>query len=390
MNEIDNRKYWLVAIFAFLGLGGAAIQARGALIPTFEGYFEVSKGLLGLVTPVGTVGFVTAMVWIGPASGRIDLRRFLLAGSVLMTIALVLIGIAPTFFVLLVMIGVRMFGFGIFRALDRPTVSHLFPESRARLFTLEEMAWAVGATAGPLVVTAILLQFSWRLTYLVLAALAVPIVALIWRLDPPPGSVHEESFGFEDVRSVLGHPSVYGMVFALILSGGIESAFFTWLPSYAQETFSGGVAGVTLSIYLVAYIPGRLIFSRLSERFRFTDLLIGVAIVLTVLLYVTFVLVDGPALLVLIFVLGLLVSGLYPTLISLGIESNPAYTGPVNAIANVATQAGFFTVPAAIGFLADAYTIQQAMLVQIVLAGVLAVVLLGLRLGPVEDASTTA
>jgi len=379
VGDFEKRTYWLLAICVFLGLGGAMLQARGALIPTFETEFGVSKGQLGLITPVGTLGFVTAMVWLGPASGRIDLRRFLLGGAVLTGIALVGIAAAPTFVVLLAMVGVRMFGFGIFRALDRPTVSHLFPESRARLFTVEELAWAVGATLGPILVAAVLLQFSWRVTYLTLAALTVPVIALIWRLDAPAGTVAEDSFGLADVRAVLGHPSVYGMVLALILSGGIESAFFTWLPSYAGETFSGGVASLTLSIYLVAYVPGRLVFSRLSERYRFSDLLIAVALALTALLYAAFVLAEGLGLLVLIFVAGLLVSGLYPTLISMGVESNPTFTGPVNAIANVATQVGFFTVPAVIGVLADATSIQVAMRVPIVLAALLAVTLLSLR-----------
>lgn len=385
MSEIDNRKYWLVAIFAFVGLSGAMMQARGALIPTFETYFDVSKSQLGLVTPVGTVGYVAAMVWLGPASGRVDLRRFLLGGSVLAVVALVLIGAAPSFLVLLAFIGLRSFGIGVFRALDRPTLSHLFPESRARIFSLQEMTWAIGATVGPLLVAAVLLQFSWRVTYAVLAALTVPVIILVWRLDPPSGTVNEKSFALADVRSVIGHPSVYGMVSAIVLVGGIESVFFTWLPSYADSMFSGGIASITLSIYLVSYIPGRLVFSHLGDRFRFTDLLIGVTVLLTALLYVTFVLADGLELLVLIFAVGFLVSGLFPTLISLGIESNPAYTGPVNAIANVATQVGFFTAPAAVGVLAEGSTIQRAMLVQIGLAGLLAVVLLGLRLGPVED-----
>ncbi|MFW5956694.1 MAG: MFS transporter [Halorhabdus sp.] len=386
MDEIDNRTYWLIAIFAFVGIGGAMIQVRGALIPTFEEVFTVSKGQLGLVTSIGTVGYVTAMFWLGPASGRIDLQRFLLIGGGLSVVGLVAIGLAPTFLVLLAMIGLRSFGIGVFRALDRPTLSHLYPNSRARIFNLQEMAWAVGATAGPLLVAAVLLQFSWRLTYFVLAALSVPVLVLIWRLDPPAGTVNEQSFGLDDVRTVLSHPSVYGMVIAIVLVGSLESTFFTWLPSYADEMFSRGIASVTLSLYLVAYIPGRLAFSRLAERFRITGLLTVVSAVLTVLLYVAYVHADGIALLVLIFAVGSLVSGLFPTLVSLGIESNPAYTGPVNAIANIATQIGFFTAPVTLGVVADGSSVQQAMLLQVGMAGVLAVILFGLRLGPVEDA----
>ena len=68
MEEGRNRTYWLIGIFSFVAISGAAIQARGALVPTFETYFAVSKSELGLVTPVGTVGFVAAMLWIGPSS----------------------------------------------------------------------------------------------------------------------------------------------------------------------------------------------------------------------------------------------------------------------------------------------------------------------------------
>ncbi|MFB6151774.1 MAG: sugar MFS transporter, partial [Haloarculaceae archaeon] len=160
------------------------------------------------------------------------------------------------------------------------------------------------------------------------------------------------------------------------------TSFFTWLPYYATKTLPEGLAGVTLSVYLAAYVPGRLAFSRVTERYRFSDLLVVATIVLSVTVYAAFVLADGLALLALIFVVGFFVSGLFPTLISLGVESAPSFTGPVNAVANIAAQTGFFTVPAVIGFVSQGSSIQRAMLLQVGLAGALTAVVVALKLGP--------
>lgn len=380
----------MIAIFLFVGITGATIQARGALVPTFETFFGVSKSQLGLLTPVGTVGYLVAMLTLGSASGRVDVRRFLLLGVALTGVSLLALGAAPGFLVLLGLVGIRSLASGVFRALDRPTLSHLYPESRARMINLQEMTWAIGATTGPLLVTAIVSQYSWRATYLVLAALTVPVFVLIWRLDAPTGTTNEQSFGLSDLRPLLAKPGIYGMVVALVFVGSIESIYFTWLPSYADATFSGWITGVVLSIYLAAYVPGRWLFSRLSDRFSFTRLLVVTTVLLTGLTYLAFSGANGYVLLGSIFGVGLLVSGLFPTLISMGIEAMPSFSGPVNVVANVATQIGFSTAPVIVGVLADATSIETAILVQIGLAGLLALVMVVLELGPTGTASATS
>ena len=390
MEEIDNRTYWLIAIFLFVGVSGATIQARGVLVQTFETFFGVSKGQVGLMAPFGTVGYLVAMLTLGSASGRVDIRRFLLAGVALTGVSLLLIGAAPSFIVLLVLVGMRSLSTGIVRALDRPTLSHLYPESRSRIFTLQEMTWAIGAMSGPILVTAILSQYSWRATYMVLAALTVPVFLLIWGLDAPTGTANEQTFERSDLRPLLSQPSVYGMVTALIFVGGIESIYFMFLPSFAEETFSGWITGLVLSIYLAAYVPGRLVFSYLSDQYSFTRVLVVTSAFLTVLTYTAFSGANGYLLLGSIFGVGFLVSGLFPTLISMGIESMPSFSGPVNVIANVAAQVGFSTAPVIVGVLADATSIETAMLVQIGLAGILALVMITLELGPTGTASAVS
>ena len=390
MSERTQHRYWLLTLFAFVTIDGALIQARGALVPTWGERFPVTESLLGLITPAGTVGFVIAMVVFGSASGRIDIKRWLLVSIALTIVGALCIGASPTFLLLLAFVGLRSFGTGIFRSLDRTVLSHLYPESRARIFSLHTMAWAVGATLGPLLVTAALWQSAWEYTYVVLAAALVPVMLVLWGLKRPDTLDNERSLALGDVWELLGEPGIYGMAIALLFVGSIESVFFSWLPYYATELFPRDIANLTLSIYLAAYVPGRLAFSRLAERYRFTDLVVAVGVVLVGGLYAMLFLADGLVLLGLVFVIGFFVSGLFPTLISMGIESRPSFTGPINVVANVAAQTGFFIAPATVGVVADATTIETAMLLQIGLAVVLTIVAIGLKLGPLADRGGSA
>lgn len=375
-----ERFYWTGALFSFAAVGGLAMQVRGALFVSFQETFGVSESLLGLVTPVGTVGFVLVVVTFGLLAGRIDVRRWLLVGVVGSVIGFLFIGAAPSFVILLAMVFARSASTGVFRALDRPLLSHLYPDTRGRIFNLQTMAWAVGATIGPLVVTLALYLGEWRLTYAILALVLLPILVVLWRLESPSLMENEVSFRRADVPELLARRELLVMGCALVLTGGIESVFFTWLPYYSAQFFTPGVANSVLSVYLVAYIPGRLVFSWLAGRARYLTIVLATAALTLVALGITFWFAGDDRMLLGVFAVGFLVSGLFPTLLAWGIDTVPQFTGPINAIALTSAQIGFFVFPAAVGVLADVYSIERAMTLQLALVAVLlCIVVVGRR-----------
>ena len=369
-------------VFAAVAVGGAALQARGALVPSFRTGFGVSEGQLGLLTPAGTIGFVGPVVLVGVLAGRLDIKLVATLGLALSGLLLLAIGTAPTFAVLLALVAVRSAALGLFRALDRPILSHLYPEERGRAFTRETMAWAVGATLGPFVVTAALAYADWRWTYFLLGAAYLPLAVAAWRLELPADIANERSFAVDDLWALLGEPVLLAMGLALVLVGGIESTFFTWYPYYASGFFPRSTANLALSVYLAAYVPGRLGFSLIADRISPPDILLAASAVLLGLLAVLFG-TGGFARVPffgLTFLAGLFVSGFFPLLLTWGVGAAPDFTGPINAFALVAARTGFFLVPAAVGLLAEATSIGAAMLVQVGLAGTLIALLGGRRL----------
>ena len=365
---------WTLAIFAFAAIDGMALQARGALLPSFAETFGVTERWLGLITPAGTVGFVLVVVAIGLVAGRLSARRWVLLGIVGTALGFVLLGLAPTFIVLLAMFALRSAATGIVRGLDRPIVSHLYPTQRGRVFNLHTMAWAVGATTGPLLVTAVIFVADWRVVYGLLAIALVPVFILVWRLPAPPGAADERSLTRADFAAIVRTPELLVMGAALVMIGGLESVFFTWLPYYVGQFFDPAVANLALSVYLAAYVPGRLLFARLARHHSYIGLVTGAAILTVLALIGTFAVAGTASMFVGIFVLGLLISGLFPTMLAWGVDSAPSFTGPINAAALASAQLGFFTFPFAVGVLAEWQSIEQAIVLQVVLGSVLVVV----------------
>ncbi len=126
----------------------------------------------------------------------------------------------------------------MFRAIDRPLLSHLYPERIGRVFALYALAWAVGAVSGPVIASAVVLVGDWQATYVLLGLSILPIVAAVWALESP-SEWDERRLERETLVRLLSKPGIPGTMVGLAIVGGIEGTLFTWLPYYAG-TFSTG------------------------------------------------------------------------------------------------------------------------------------------------------
>lgn len=371
---MDKRTLWTAALFLFVVGDGIVTQVRGALLPSIKDSFAVSDTLLGFVAPAGTVGYLVAAVAVGFAAHRIDTRRFLLLGAGGTAAFLFVLSQVPTYALLLVLLLGQGMTIGVFRGLDRPLLGSLYPDRRGQLFNLYALTWAVGAVAGPLFVNQVIATNDWQFTFAILALVFLPSFVLITRLDLPAELDRGRSLSREDLRELLRRPTIAVMAVALLFSGGIEGGFFTWLPTFTGQFFARSTANVSLSVLLLAYIPGRFTYSRLTDRVEPLVLVLTLALVsIPALLYVSFV-GSGYGLFVGIFVVGFCISGFFPTLSALGIDAVPHHGGPVNAIAISANFLGLSVFPVVMGLVSDRYDITTAMQLSVVAMGALALV----------------
>lgn len=358
---LRSRRLWTIAIFLFVGAEAVGFQLRGALLPSIKSAFTVSTSLLGLVATAGTVGFVASVFTVGLFAGRINAKRTFLASAAVVSVAVFTLGIAPTFTVFLAALFVRGVVTGPFRALDRAVLGHLYPDARARMYNLYAVVWAVGAAAGPLLAAASLAAGDWRFAYLGLGVAFLPVVVLFWRLELPDPVSAEQPLSFAGLRSILRTPSVMGVSAAVFLSSGVEGSLFTWLPFFATNHVGLTDGTLILFSFLLAYIPARLGYSVIVQRVEPLSLVIVIAVVAGVLLLLLTSTTSRITLLAIAFALGGCISGIFPTLSAFAVDSVPAHSGPVNAVANAAGFGGIAVFPAVVGVLADIVGIATAL-----------------------------
>ncbi|WP_436925301.1 MFS transporter [Halosimplex amylolyticum] len=366
-----NRRLWTVAIFLTMAFTGAVMQARGAVLPTLEGYFTVPEWQLGLVAPAGTVGYLLVILVVGSSAGRVDVRRLIALGAFVTGTALLAMGLAPSFTVFLGALTVQGAAVGLFRALDRPLLSHYYPSVRGRVYNLYDGTWAVGAALGPLAVVLALRAGSWRFVY---GALGVGVLALalVFRsLRAPTVESSEEPLTREDLAELVRRPEVLALLAMLFFVTGVEGGLFTWLPYYARAELPAGWAEATLTAMLVAYVPGRFACGALSDRLGPLTLLVGVLGLLVPAFAYTFFVADGLWVLAGVVAIGLLVSGVFPTMMAYATDAAPEYSGPVNALASAVSAVSVGGVPALMGFVvgdAGAATAMRLLLAPVVAA----------------------
>lgn len=271
-----DRDLLVLSIFLFGGLGAVAMQVKGAVLVNIQDTFLVSKSILGLVAPAGTIGFIFSVLTIGMMAGRINIKKFLLIGAGLSFLSLMLVSSSPFFSLLLGFLVIAGVSSGFLTALGTPILSHMYSERRGWIFNRYGMVWAIGAASGPLFATLILGFGSWRLAYFLLGLGFVLVFLLLWKIRLPSSIEREQALSLKGLRSLGKHPAVFGMALAIAVNAGVEGGFFIWLAYYMNQFFSQSFANLILAGYLMAYIPGRFIYSHLSEKTGYVNLVFSI------------------------------------------------------------------------------------------------------------------
>jgi len=369
-----------------MSLTGAVMMIRGPIVPELGTTFDAPAWQLGLIAPASTAGYLVVVSIVGFGAGHLEPHRLIVVGLLGSALALLGMGVAPLLAVFLLGTLVRGTMNGLLRGLNRPILSHFYPESRGRMYSYYDMIWAVGAMLGPAGIVVVLAVADWRLAYYVLAAGMALLAVFVWWLDAPEAETTEEPFDRREILTLLRKPEVAAMVVVMFLGTGVEGGLFLWLPTYVGGVLPDGIAGVglstaaisslSLSVMIAGYVPGRFVYGRLSERLGYLTILIGILALLLPTFAFTFLVAEGLVILLGVVVMGSLISGIFPMLVSYATDAVPQHSGPVTAVAAISSSLGVGIAPAVMGWVisgSDASAAMQLLLVPLVVA--LAVVL---------------
>lgn len=236
------------------------------------------------------------------------------------------------------------------------------------------------ATSAPLLVGWFAASVAgWRLA---LGLIAVVPFLMFFSLgkDSSPTAASTSDESMQSQRSL---PPLFWIYWVAIFLGvSVEFCMIFWSANYLEQALgmTKAEAAQAVSLFLAAMILGRLLGSRLVQRFSARSVVTISILIASVGFMLFWKGVSSLVGLSGLFITGLGVANLYPLILSLAINAADGNTVQAGARATLASGTAILALPLALGRLADAIGIQSAYgLVIVLLASIFFIILIARR-----------
>lgn len=350
-NTTARRGVLLVAFAAFVMLG-LTEGSLGVAWPSMRSAFERGISELGALLAISSVGYLTASTAYGRIHSWLGTGASLGTGCTLMAAGLLGIASAPVWLVVVVSAVMLGVGGGL---VDSGMNAHAALEFDLRSINLLHASFGVGATIGPLLITASLAAgTTWRGGYAVMAMAQAGMAVAVWRTRSRWTSRPAES-GDDRVVTVRRARVVLLLALFFVYTGA-EVGVGQWAYTLLSEGrgMPAAVAGGWVAAYWAGLTAGRFLVSAVGNRVSPSNTLN--ASVITALIGVGILWSDpAGAGFVGLPVAGLGLAAIFPTLVSLtplriGRDRSTRMVGYQLAAASL----GIATLPWVLGLFAEA------------------------------------
>lgn len=322
-----------LAFIAFVSLG-LPDGVLGVAWPSVRATFDRPLSHLGILLACGTSGYLLSSFLGGQFVRAVGVGKLLLASSLMVAVALTGISFAPDW--------PAMVAFAVFGGLGGGAIDagiNTFAASRfsARVVNWLHACWGLGATTGPLLMTAVLARgLSWRMGYEVLAVTLALLSLLflftlrMWTIAPAEGAPPVASGRTASVGEAFRRPVVWMQLVLFFVYCGIESTAGQLLYSVFIESrgMAATTAGLATGFYWGSLTAGRVVFGQLAASLSRRAVLRTGLLLAPPAASLVWLDLSDPVTVAGAGLLGFALAPVFPTLISVTPERVGAYYAP--------------------------------------------------------------
>ena len=343
--------------------------AMPAMLPFFVTQYHLNyQQAAGLVFAATAASSILQPLF-GQFADRKPARWLMPAGVLVAGLGMALTGAAGSYWLMAGVLVLSGLGVAAFHPEAARSMNAAAGQRKATGMSVFSMGGSGGFALGPLVATALMLNFGIRGSLLLAVPAAAMALVLFSQLGRLPSLQMAARRGLEGAgAAVAALPDAWApfsrLVGAVIFRSVIFFGFNTFLSLYWINILgqSPAAGGGILALWLFAGLAGALIGGRLSDRYGARQVGIWAATA-TVPLLVAFVVVQHPLLAALLLaVIGILQAAPSSGLVVLGQELLPNHVGVASGLTiGLSVSVGGATAPL-LGWLADHYGIPAALL----------------------------
>lgn len=257
----------MFAGFISLGLPDGLL---GVAWPSMAATRGVSVEALGSLLVASSAGFIMASVFSGRLIARLGVGGLLTVAGLTTSLSLIGLALAPSWWLMLPLALLLGAGGG---CIDGGLNTYAAATTSARVLTWLHGFYGVGATAGPILMTAIIAGGNpWQWGYLAVGAAQLAL-ALCFALTRGRwvASAHADNHAVHStvgLRATLARPAVWLSALLFVLYTGLEVSAGQW--AYTLFTVGRGVApeaaGQWVALYWGGLTAGRFVAGAVAGR----------------------------------------------------------------------------------------------------------------------------
>ena len=265
-----NKKV-IFALFLIHFIGDFFQSFVRPLLPVLADKFSLNLTQVGLITGIATFMAFLIQPVFGYLADRYKTRVILLIGSFVGAICIPLVGVAPYFGIVLLLIGLGSISSAIYHPTAAGMVSVYAGRRTGLSMSIFGLGGTLGFTLGPIVFAAyVTLWELYRLPYLTVFGLL--IFAILFVLIPAPdgaGAGHQQRDFFGSLRESIGgvwKPVL--LIWSIAFSRAfVEQTLLTFIPVLtASEGYSLVSVGSMLSLFTVGGSFSAIVCGHLVDR----------------------------------------------------------------------------------------------------------------------------
>ena len=230
------------------------------------GLSPIAAGLIGTIRHLGSG--VSSTVG-GVLIDRLQHRRLMILYISLVTMGFgyLLVGLAPTYVLILVALSFTSMAGSIWHPTARGLLSQIYPRRRGFMFSLDRSVGSIGDTVGPLAAGGLLLVVAWQQLYIAAFPIALVLVMFLWmvlrrsdafqelgaRTQGVPRPLVEQFRSLKQLFSSSGKV-LFLLLFVKGISGFGQGGLILWIPLYLQETQGMGPVGLGFHVALLTAV----------------------------------------------------------------------------------------------------------------------------------------
>ena len=338
------------ASFILVGWGALLIPS---LVPAIERDFAQPDAGVGVLYLVSALLFVIGSLASGYLLGRLGRGVVLPVAAFAMAAGLGLESVAPTWTVFVVGAGIGGLGSGGVEVGMNGLFLDRFHEDRGRALSRLHLCFSLGALAAPLAIgTLVEMGVTWRIPFVATATVLLAVGLLLATRDlrvPHVAAASMSGRGPGGRRVPL--PLVF-LALAIAFYVASETGVSSWLVRFLDAA-PIGVATLALSLFWGGLAIGRLVASRIADRFSPIAVATACGLAAGAALGAAVMVPWIAASIALFAIAGVACGPIYPMIVASAGSLYPARANAVSGVLTAAAVTGSVVYPPVMGFISN-------------------------------------